>query len=192
MLFTCSKTDQPYELRLEGTVDEVTSDGGAFGDVIAGYTVTGVSIGQHDAGRAHVFALSDSMGHRSVGRFAIRDDALRDARLEWVRSFDSEAEAEMFYDRFHNPPEKRPDDVITLRLDMSFDEMDTERARLFASWAVTYGCMFKVVNEFGPAAGNPEVEVTGFRERVRTWLEKEYVQPDGNGEPADFFMQFEV
>jgi hypothetical protein len=74
-----------------------------------GYVVLRVGPGRHDNTSATVLTLADSDGQREVGILRLRNDALRDARLEVTRQFETNRERDEFVTGLNARPEGLPD-----------------------------------------------------------------------------------
>lgn len=77
-----------------------------------GYCVLKSSPGRHDGQSATVITLSDSQGQREVGILRLRDDALRDARLQVVRQFETKEQRDRFVAGLNAQPQGLPDDFV--------------------------------------------------------------------------------
>jgi hypothetical protein len=158
-------------------------DEGAF--EIFGFTVKDIAEGaEHGGLPALRIRLEDSLSLKEVGRLVVqhRRDFEED-RPAWRVIFPNPETASREYDSYAKV--KEPHDLVFAELDMSFDP-DESPQQLFAEWSAAYGCSFKVLNPHGPAAGNPVIEVSGFRDKVTGWLKAEYCQE--GAESPEFYL----
>jgi hypothetical protein len=153
-----------------------------------GYTVMRTSPGQHDGHPATTMTLADSDSGREVGRMVLRNDALRDARLEVTRQFQTKAARDAFVRSLELGG---TDEVKTIELDVSYgNEPPYTETLLDALMQMTKdtGISYRVVNPHGPGGGNPVVAFTGTDRELRKMLVDQYGAGDGSGESVSFYM----
>lgn len=87
----------PTDVIVGCSPDEISTDADSFTDWMGGYMLTrSLTSSRHDGHPATLITLHDSGGDREVGRLVLRNDALRDARLEIKRVFDKPEQLDSF------------------------------------------------------------------------------------------------
>lgn len=155
-----------------------------FTDWLCGYALERrETAAQHDGHAATLIELSDSQGERPVGRLVLRNDALRDARLEVVRIFGNR-EAR---DAFVREQSEGTDEVKTIQLDVTDEGSDSILAALMDMTEGTE-ITYRVVNPHGPGGGWPVVAFTGKDRELRRMLRQKYGADGVHSESVAFYM----
>jgi hypothetical protein len=172
------RTDEPCALTVQGTPRELAGHVDQVGDLgsspecvtFGGLIVTSTNTtAKHDGRAAIGFTLTDSMGQREVGRLTLRDmEDWREDLPEWELWFGAPDDAVRFLDAA-TAHARRPK-VSSIMVDV----VDGDNDELLAEWASDYGVSFRVANPSGPGGGHPEIEISGFTDRIEHWLREIY------------------
>lgn len=172
----------PSALDFEGTpaelaelFDETMGDEGSIG--ISFIEVLGLGVehvhrgAQHNGEAAYGFSLSDAHGDRNVGRLTLIDSKeWFDAIPAWTAYYITEQGASEALATL-TARSKRPK-VSSIHCDINFERDNP--AELLAEWSAEYGISFTLANPHGPGGGLPVYQVSGFTDKIETWLRGPY------------------
>lgn len=162
--------------------DAIADDNDPFTDWLGGYALRrSLTPSQHDGHAATLISLHDSMGEREVGRLVLRNDALRDARLEVVRIFEF-PEARDKWIKEQEQLAEGTDEVKTVELDFAYDEDDLSEALVRATQ--DFDLSYRIVNLKGPGGGWPVIKFTGTNRELRRFARTVYQM--GKEDVAEF------
>lgn len=175
--------------------DEVSSESDEFTDWLGGYMLTrSPAVSRHDGHSATLITLSDSGGSREVGRLVLRNDALRDARLEVKRIFDKPEQRDTFVYEV-NERLVGSDEVKTIELDVTDegwgDELDVPvpfPLNVMMAMTKGTGITYRIVRLHGPGGGWPVIAFTGKDRELRKMLVEQYGAGSHGAESVAFYM----